>query len=147
MVTRALLDTAVFVYAVGSDHPHRAPCRALVRALADERLTADISVEAVQEYIHVRTRAGIDRSQAVKEGQAIIALCRVHDVEMAHVQVAFQLFRTHPRLHLRDAIHAATALSCLADVIVTPDRALDHVPGLRRLDPVEAVAELLGPEA
>lgn len=137
---RLLFDTAVFIYAVGREHPHREPCRQLVRLLAQETLTADISAEALQEYVHVRTRKGIERSQAVDEARSIVALCRVHDVTMTELQVGLQLFRTHPDLHMRDAIHAATALACQASVLVSPDRAFDDVPGIERLEPAEALA-------
>ena len=139
---KALFDTAVFIYAVGSEHPHREPCRELVRLLAAEEITADVSSEAVQEYVHVRTRKGIQRSQAVDEARAIVALSRVHDVTMTELQVGLQLFRTHEGLHMRDAIHAATALACQATVVVSPDRAFDEVPGLERLDPAAALERL-----
>jgi hypothetical protein len=139
---RALFDTAVFIYAVGGKHPHREPCRELVHLLAEEEITADISAEAVQEYLHVRTRKGVGRSQAVDEARSIVALCRVHDVTMTELQVGLQLFRTHGDLHMRDAIHAATALACQASVLVSPDRAFDDVPGIERLDPAEALERL-----
>jgi predicted nucleic acid-binding protein len=43
---------------------------------------------------------------------------------------------------MRDAIHAATALASQASVLVSPDRALDDVPGIERLEPAEALARL-----
>ncbi len=141
---RVLFDTAVFIYAVGRDHPHREPSRRLVRLLADEQVTAEVSAEVVQEYVHVRTRKGIGRSQAVDEARSIVALCRVHDVTMTELQVGLQLFRTHDALDMRDAIHAATALACQASVVVSPDRAFDGIPGLERLDPAAALVRLAG---
>ncbi len=141
---RVLFDTAVFIFAVGRDHPHREPSRRLVSLLAEEAITADVSAEVVQEFVHVRTRKGIDRSQAVDEARSIVALCRVHDVTMTELQVGLQLFRTHDALHMRDAIHAATALACQAAAIVSPDRTFDDIPGLERLDPLDALERLSG---
>jgi hypothetical protein len=43
--------------------------------------------------VHVRTRKGVERSQAVDEARSIVALCRVHDVTMTELQVGLQLFR------------------------------------------------------
>jgi len=140
---KTLFDTAVFIYAVGSDHPHQQPCRELIRLLTEEAITVDISAETIQEYVHVRTRRGVERSQAVDEARSIVALCRVHDVTMANLQVGLQLFRTHDKLHMRDAVHAATALECQASVVVSPDRAFDDIPGIERLEPAEAVHRLV----
>lgn len=134
-----LFDTAVFVYAVGSDHPHRQPCRRLVELAASEAVLPDVSIEAVQEYVQVRTRRGVERTQAVDEGRSIVALCRVHDLDQPVLQVALQLFRTHHGLGARDAIHAATALACQAEAIVSPDHDFDGIPGFRRFDPRVAV--------
>ncbi len=43
---------------------------------------------------------------------------------------------------MRDGIHAATALNHGIELVVSPDRAFDRVPGLRRVDPADAVATL-----
>ncbi len=91
----------------------------------------------------MRTRNGIQRSKAVDEARPIVALSRVHDVTMAELQVGLQLFRTHEGLHMRDAVHPATALACQASVVVSPDRAFDEVPGLERLDPARALERLI----
>ncbi len=133
-----LLDTAVFIYAVGAEHPYRRPSRRIVQRLADGDLIAEISSELVQEYVHVRCRRGIDRATATKEAKSIISLCHTHDVGTPIMQTALHLFRTFDRLHMRDAVHAATALAHRATAIVSPDRAFDDIPGLVRLDIDEA---------
>jgi hypothetical protein len=51
-----VLDTTVLVYAVGSDHPLRAPCRELVAAMRDGRLRATTTPEVIQEFAQVRSR-------------------------------------------------------------------------------------------
>jgi predicted nucleic acid-binding protein len=38
----------------------------------------------------------------------------------------------HPKLKPRDALHAAVALACGATTIVSTDRDLDGIAGLRR---------------
>ncbi len=48
-----LLDTTVLVYAKGEAHPLRGPCRELIAAIADRRLDATTTVEAIQEFVHV----------------------------------------------------------------------------------------------
>lgn len=137
------LDTTVFIYATGRDHPLREPCRRLLALLPQRGIQPDVSIELLQEYVHVRTRGGIGRDQAQAESNHVVAMCRVHDLTMGRMQLALRLFVGNDSLGMTDAIHAATAVSNLADVIVTPDRDFDGIEGLKRLDPHDAV-ELLG---
>jgi predicted nucleic acid-binding protein len=53
------LDSAVFIYAIGVDHPYRAPCRALVTAMRSGDLVGEASVLAVQEVMQRSTPAHI----------------------------------------------------------------------------------------
>ena len=141
-LTRSFVDTAVFVYAVGADHPYREPCRRLVGALATGDFDGEASVEVVAEFLHQRTRRTGDRTQAARAAQDVAALCVLHDVTVADLQTAVALFSTHGRLHSRDALHAGVALNRGIGTIITPDTAFDDVPGLTRLDPQEAAARL-----
>lgn len=141
---RFFYDTAVFLYAVGAEHPLRSPCRRLVDLAADGRLDGEASVELIQELVHVRARRTGDRSEAARTGRDVAAICRLHDLTELDLQRALDLFQTVPGLHLRDAIHAATALGHGVSRIVSPDRAFDRIPGLTRIDPAAAEDELLG---
>ncbi|HUF31907.1 MAG TPA: type II toxin-antitoxin system VapC family toxin [Acidimicrobiales bacterium] len=140
---RFLYDTAVFVYALGTGHRYRAPCRRLVRLAGDGLLVGDASVELVQELAHVRSRRGGDRRQAMADAHAAADLCRLHAVEVADVRLALSLVAADDRLDVRDGIHAATALNRGIDTIVSPDRAFDAVVGLERIDPADAESVLL----
>ena len=53
------------------------------------------------------------------------------------------LFETAESLAMRDAIHAATALNRGVGLIISPDGHFDEVPGLTRIDPVDAEAFLI----
>jgi len=59
-VRRVFVDTNVFVYAIGADHPYREPCRRVVGLIAASRLLGETSVEVVQEFAHVRGRRSGD---------------------------------------------------------------------------------------
>jgi uncharacterized protein len=140
---RFLYDTAVFLYAVGSDHPYREPCRHIVRLAAEGSLFGDASVELVQEVVHVRARRTGHRHDAAQAGRHVMPLCRLHPVEPSDLVAALRLFQTCPDLHMRDAIHAATALNRDIGLILSPDRAFDAVPGIERVDPAAALPRLL----
>lgn len=139
---RVLMDTAVFVYAVGSEHSYRHPCRRLVHALGEGAFDAEASVELVQEFLHQRVRRTGDRAASVHTSRQVASLCVLHDVTWADLRLALTLFETSDALHARDALHAATALNRDIGAIVSPDKAFDAVHGLERLEPAEAAARL-----
>lgn len=137
-----LLDSAIFVYAVGADHPLRESCRQLVEALGHDRLQGEASVEAVQEFLHQRVRRTSDRAGAVQLARHVAGLCPMHDVTVADLRTGLELFVQHERLQARDALHAATALNRGIPVIISPDTGFDGLAQLRRVDPIEAAAAI-----
>lgn len=139
---RVLLDSAVFIYSVGAEHAYRQPCRDLLTALAAERYPGAASVLAVAEALHQRARRTGDRGSAGRVAANIIDVCPLHELTPADVLTGLRLYALAPRLHVRDALHAATALNREIPVIVSPDRAFDDVPDLQRLDPMAAAARL-----
>lgn len=135
---RVAIDTTVPVYAVGAESPYRGPCRLLIDAAADGAILLEASVEIVQEVAHVRARRTGDRGEAVRQAQRIMAVVTCHSVDPPDVERALVLFAAYDHLDMLDAIHAASALNRGISTIVTADHAFDHVPGLQRIDPVDA---------
>ncbi len=139
---RFLYDTAIFIYAVGSDHPYRTPCRELIELQGDGALAGEVGVELLQELAHVRARRTNDRGSSVRLVSHVSSLCVVHDLTSTDMQMALNLFEAHPELDMRDAIHGATALNRGIGAIVSPDRAFDVIEELDRIDPLGAPAAL-----
>jgi len=139
-MTRVVLDTAVFVYAVGGEHPYREPCQAIVDRARLRSLSASVSADLLQEFVHHRARRTGDRAEAVRQAGEIPSFCRVLDLTLADARTALELFVKHERLHARDAVFAAVALERDIGHILSPDRAFDDVPGLARVDPMDAGA-------
>jgi predicted nucleic acid-binding protein len=137
-----LLDSAVFIYAVGGEHRYRQPCRRLLSALEVDAFGGEASALAVEETLHQRTRRTGDRTSAVRIARNITILCPVHDLTTADLLLGLELFAGTARLDARDALHAATAVNRGIPRIVSPDNAFDDVRGLARIDPIDAVAEL-----
>ena len=108
---RVLLDTAVFVYAVSTDHRYRVPCRRLLEAVAAGDLVAEVSALAVEECLHQRARSTGDRASAVRVAGNVATLCTVHDLGRPELTLGLQLFADFPTLSARDALHAATAIN------------------------------------
>lgn len=142
MSIRFLYDTAVFVYAVGGEHPLREPCRAIVGAARDGRLQGEASVELVHEYAHLVLRRTGDRPRAAREARAVWQLCTLHEASVADLARAIEVFESSA-VGGRDALHAATALNRGIPYVLSPDRSFDSVVGLERIDPVDALDRLL----
>ncbi len=139
---RVLLDSTIFIYAVGGDHPYREPCRQLVRDLRVSAFPGEVSVLAVEETLHQRTRRTGDRALAQEVVGSIPDLCTVHELTLADTQLGLRLYGESSWLNARDSMHAATALNRGIPMIVSPDSAFDDVAGLERLDPIEAVERI-----
>lgn len=130
-----VVDTNVLVYAVGADHPLREPCRRLVAAAGDGRLDACTTVEAVQEFVHVRARAR-GRADAVELGRryAVVFAPLLSSTPEA-LGDALRLYARNDDLDAFDALLAATALRANADAVVSADSAFDRVRGLKYFAP------------
>ncbi len=139
---RVLLDSAIFIYAVGVAHPHREACRELLRALEADQFRGEASGLAVEETLHQRARRTGDRESAGRVAGNILILCTVHDLTRADLVLGLRLFANSTRLNARDALHAATAVNHGVPTIVSPDEAFDDVPQLERVDPLDAVERL-----
>lgn len=131
-----LLDTTVLLYAVGADHPLRDSCRAIITAIGDDRVRATTTVEALQEFAHVRARRRGRADAAALATQYATLLSPLISVDADDLSDGLRLFREVEALGAFDAVLAATAirrehLSALASA----DRAFASVPGLRHLDP------------
>jgi len=136
-VRRCLLYTAIFLYAVGRDHPYRDACRGVVDDLAESRIAGEASVSMVQEFAHGRPRGDRDRRGASDEAAYVSGLCLLHAFDETDLPLMLELLGTYERLDGQDAVFAATALNRDIDAILATDQAFDEVPGLERIDPLD----------
>ena len=138
-----VLDTTVLVYAMGSEHPLREPCRQLISSIADGRLEATTSVEVIQEFAHVRAlRRG--RADAVTLAGAYSELLSpLLTVSGDDLERGLALFARHPDLGAFDAVLAAAALSRQARALVSADGAFAALDGLAHVVPNEAGLAML----
>jgi uncharacterized protein len=143
-VTRFLYDTSVFLYAIGSPHHYRGPCREILARVEAGGIQGEASADLVQEVVHHRFRRTHDRQRAVREARDVARLCLLHEVRADDVLRGLDLYATSERLGSRDAVFAAVALNRGIPAILSPDRAFDDIAGLVRVDPAdgEAVARL-----
>lgn len=138
-----VLDTTVLVYAVGSDHPLREPCRALIDAAQRGDLVARTSVEVIQEFAHVRARRR-DRRDATLLARSYAGLLQpliVFDERDLHL--GMELFEHHQRLGAFDAVLAAAVARRGARCLVSADDAFAEVAGVTVLNPATDLSRIL----
>ena len=118
-----VLDTTVLVYAKGASHPLRDSCRRLVAAIGDRQIEATTTVEAIQEFVHVRARRR-DRTDAVTLGSDYLELLSpLLTVTTEHLRRGLSLFAQAQRLGAFDAVLAAAAMDAGASALVSADTA------------------------
>ncbi len=129
------LDTNIFLYAAGGDHPYRQPCQHILRRVAEGDLNGTTSSEVVQEVLYVLTRRGL-RSQALSLARNILAVFpALLEVGAAEMEAACDLLESMPELPPRDAVHAATMLTHGITAIITADTHFDQLTQLKRIAP------------
>lgn len=129
-----VLDTTVLVYAVGDDHDLRTPARAIVEAVEDGATQATTTVEAIQEFVHVRARRR-GRADAAALGRAYATLLSpLLQPSEEHLVAGLRLFEREDALGAFDAVLAASAIAVKADALVSADRSFGSVRGLRWVD-------------
>ena len=134
------LDTNVFLYAAGTPHALREPCRAVLERVAAGTLHAITSAEVVQELLYVLARKG-RREDAVRLAASVIDLCPdILPVTGADVRAAGELLKASATLSVRDAVHVATMRNNGLYTLVSADQHFDGVRGIKRLSPEEAAA-------
>jgi predicted nucleic acid-binding protein len=130
-----VLDTTVLVYAKGAEHPLRGPCRDLIEAIAGGAVQATTSVEAIQEFVHVRARRR-EREDAAGLGRDYADLLSpLLPVDPDNLREGLALFERVKDLGAFDAVLAATAISVGADALVSADSGFADVPGLPHVSP------------
>jgi len=130
-----VLDTTVLVYAKGTDHPLRDPCRELIASISDGRIDATTTPEVIQEFVHVRARRR-ERTDAARLGRDYAELLSpLLSVTFESLQRGMVLFETTPRLGAFDAVLAAASAAAGATALVSADSAFADLPGIPHVVP------------
>lgn len=132
-----LLDTTILIYAVGVEHPLRAPARALLSMVRDGTVRATTTIEVIQEFAHVRSyrRSRADAASLAKEyGVALSPLVRPEEEDLVD---GLDLFSASSALGAFDAVLAGTARRRNWP-LASADRLFAQVEGLSLLNPSSA---------
>lgn len=128
-----ILDTTVLAYAVGDEHPLRAPARWILSAHQRRAIEATTTVEVIQEFMHLRARRRT-RDDAAALALSFTDAFDVLSTSAEDLRVAADLFTRQERLGAFDAMLAAVAIRVRAEAIVSADRAFADIGVLRWID-------------
>ena len=138
-----VLDTTVLVYAVGSEHPLRDPCRDLISAIAAGKLRATTTVEVLQEFTHLRARRRGREDGARLARDYLDVLSPLLLVGEDDLREGLRLYSRAERLGAFDAVLAAAAGRSSAVAIVSADAAFTEADVPHVVPDVPGVAGLL----
>lgn len=123
-MTVTFVDTNVFMYAVGREHPLQDDARSFFRGAATRGAALVTSAEVLQELLHaylpVERTATLDRALLLVRK----AIGEVWELEADDVHLARSLADSHPHLGARDLIHLASCRRRKVGRIKTFDRAM-----------------------
>lgn len=129
------VDTNVFIYAQGAEHPLRAPCVDILGQIAARPWEGVTSAEVLQELLHFMNRRG-RREPGIEQVREVLTMLRILPVTGPDVLLATHLMHTHPHLTPYDALHLAVMQAAGITEIISADKHFDAVPGIRRIDPL-----------
>lgn len=132
---RVFLDSNVFIYAAGTDHPLKAPCVSILARAAAGELDATTSAEVLQELVHVYRRRNMVREGIALVREVLRLFPDVLPISGDTLTRSLRLLERYPQLSPRDSLHAATALEHDIGVIVSADADFDAIRELRRVSP------------
>ena len=130
-----LTDSNILMYAVGAEHPNKAPAVRFLERVARGETAAVLDAEALQEVIHRYTalRRWADGQRVYQLAREIFP--RILPITGEIMDHAKGLVDSDASLTARDAVHAAVVIVNAMDGICTFDRDFDRIPGCRRIAP------------
>ena len=118
------VDTNVFMYAVGREHPLRERARRFFMQLVGSGEPSVTSAEVMQELVHAYLPVG--RLETLDAALLLVesSVAEIWPIEAEDVRAARSLVRAYPGLGARDLVHLACCLRRNVGSIHTFDRAL-----------------------
>jgi predicted nucleic acid-binding protein len=129
------VDSNIPMYVAGRAHRNKEPSIRFLKDVAEGKIKAASDVEVLQEILH-----RYHHLRRLEDGFAVFeafltVVPRFHPVFLEDLLAAKQLLALHSTISPRDAIHVAVMRRTGLETIVSYDRHLDHIKGIRRAEP------------
>lgn len=131
------------MYAAGEAHELRDPSQRVIRLVRDGQLDGLISAEVVQEILHRFVAIRRPQMGARIARDALDLFAPVLPITHAVMDRMPKLVEAYPELAARDLVHVATCLENGLGAIISPDRGLDAVREIHRIEPADVDAAAL----
>lgn len=132
------IDTNILLYAlnpVGASELTTACKRFVSELVAEDRVETHLSINVLQEYVHVCRCKNIDMKSIEREVGSIVDLVdAVHESNLDDFKRSLQILRKH-EIDTMDALHIATALNRGVRRVITADRRYSRVSEATTIDP------------
>lgn len=129
------IDTNIFIYSLGREHPLKSPCLKVLQSIKDKKICAVLSTEIIQEILY-RYQAIHDLSLGIKAAQEAIKLAhKILPITENDLLLALRILESHPQVATRDAFHAATMINNGIKEIISTDAHFDIIHEIKRIDP------------
>ena len=140
MSPAVFLDANVPIYASGRDHAYKEPCARVLMMAAERPLSFVTDAEVLQELVHryLALRRWTLGREVVK-GFAEVMHDRIEPVFVKDIVEAASLADLDKNVSARDLVHAAVMRRLGIERIISSDTDFDRLPGITRLDPINAV--------
>jgi predicted nucleic acid-binding protein len=131
------IDTNVFLYSIGRDHPLKPASVNAIHLIRDGQITAVINTEIIQEILY-HFQSIKQLSIGIRLGKDVVSIAaRIFPVEEIDLSLAIELLESHPKIQTRDAFHAATMIHNGIKEIISTDTHFDLIHEIKRIDPVK----------
>jgi len=130
-----LVDTSVFIYAIGRPHDYKMSCLRLMQQFESGEYEANVDTELLQEILYrFWNREQLDRGIALFN-RVLSAFPDPFSITTEEIVVARSVLGNHPEIAPRDAIHAAVVLVHGLEGIISTDGDFNDISGVTRFDP------------
>lgn len=138
------MDVNVPMYAAGQPHRYQSPCRQIMKAIAEERLSAVIDTEIIQEILY---RYGALQRWEIAVSMAIDVMTltpTILPVTEQEIRLTVDMFDRYAKkgATARDLIHVAVMKTNELAEIISVDEHFDMVDGIQRIDPISYASSL-----
>ena len=131
------IDTNIFLYSVGRDHPLKPGSVGVIQRIRDGEIRAVINTEIVQEILY--------HFQSIKQllvgirlaKDAVSISSRILPVEEIDLSLAIGLLESYPKIQTRDAFHAATMIHNGIRETISTDLHFGLIQEIKRIDPTD----------
>jgi predicted nucleic acid-binding protein len=131
------IDTNIFLYSIGRDHPLKTPSVTAIHRIRDGQITAVINTEIIQEILyHFQSIKQLPVGIRLAKDVVLIS-SRILPVGEIDLSLAIELLESYPNIQARDAFHAATMIRNGIKEIISTDPHFNLIQEITRIDPTK----------